>query len=267
MPGGHSKTLATFLLLRHRHPAHFATMNKTFGLGCIVVALLGFFVVGIGGCTAFSSYNKLVNLSEGVDKQWANVENVYQRRLDLIPNLVSTVTGQANFEKDTLTEISEARASVGRIQLKADKVPDEATLQQWEGAQGRLSGALGRLMAVSENYPTLKANDGFKNLQAELAGSENRISVERGRFNEAAQGFNTQVKQFPTVLFAGAMGFQPKPYFKADAAASVAPKVQFDFGHKPKAAEAPAPPAAPAPPPAPAAPPAAPAAPTPPAKP
>jgi LemA protein len=223
-------------------------MNKTLGFGCVVIALLGIFVLGIGGCTAFSTYNKLVTQSEGVDKQWANVENVYQRRLDLIPNLVSTVAGQANFEKSTLTEIAEARASVGRIQLKADKVPDEATLQQWEGAQGRLSGALGRLMAVSENYPTLKANSGFMSLQAELAGSENRISVERGRFNEAAQSFNTSVKQFPTVLFAAAMGFQPKPYFKADAAASQAPKVNFDFG-KPSAAkpaETPTPPPSPA---------------------
>jgi len=217
-------------------------MNKTLGFGCLAIALLSLFVFGMGGCTVYKGYNNLVTLGEGVDKQWANVENVYQRRLDLIPNLVSTVEGQANFEKSTLTDIAEARASVGKIQLKAGTVPDEATLQQWEGAQARLGGALGRLMAVSENYPTLKANSGFLNLQAELAGSENRISVERGRFNEAAQDFNTKVKQFPTMLYAGAMGFHPKPYFKADVGASVAPKVQFNFGKPPaKPAGTPAP--------------------------
>lgn len=221
---------------------------KTIVLGFFALVVVAALLLGLGGC---STYNNLVSLSEGADKQWANVENSYQRRFDLIPNLVSTVEGQANFEKGTLTEIAEARASVGKIQLKAGTVPDEATLQQWEGAQARLGGALGRLMAVSENYPTLKANDGFMNLQAELAGSENRISVERGRFNEAAQAYNTAVKRFPAMLFAGAMGFQPKAYFKSVAAASDAPKVNFNFG-KPAAAggiatPAPAPPAAPAP--------------------
>ena len=220
-------------------------MNKALGIGCVVIALLAVFVGGIGGCTVYSGYNKLVVQSEGVDKQWANVENVYQRRLDLIPNLVSTVEGQANFEKSTLTEIAEARASVGKIQLKAGTVPDEATLQQWEGAQARLGGALGRLMAVSENYPTLQANQGFANLQAELAGSENRISVERGRFNEAAQSYNTLVKSLPTRLYAGAVGFGPKPYFKAAVGAAEPPKVKFEFG-KPAPAAAPAAPAKPA---------------------
>ena len=200
-------------------------MKKILGIGCLGLIVLGL-LLGMGGC---SSYNSLVSLREGVDKQWANVENVYQRRLDLIPNLVSTVQGQANFEKGTLTEIAEARASVGKIQLQPGTVPDEATLQQWEAAQSRLGGALGRLLAVSENYPALRANEGFNSLQAELAGSENRISVERNRFNEAAGQFNSAIKRFPTVLFAGALGFQPKPYFKSAAGASEPPKVEFNF--------------------------------------
>ncbi len=223
-------------------------MNKTLGFGCLVIAVLAFFVLGIGGCTAYSSYNKLVVLSEGADKQWANVENVYQRRSELIPNLVSTVSGQANFEKSTLTEIAEARASVGRAkeQMTPGTVPDAATLQKFEAAQSQLSGALGRLLVVSENYPQLKANEGFNNLQAELAGTENRISVERGRFNESAQVYNTAVKSLPEKLYAGLMGFTPKAYFKSTAGASEPPKVQFDFGNKP-APSASATPATPAP--------------------
>lgn len=204
-------------------------MNKTLGLGCAALAVLGFFVLTIGGCTVYKGYNNLVTLNEGVNKQWANVENVYQRRFDLIPNLVSTVQGQANFEKSTLTDIADARASVGRIQLSPNTVPDENTLQQWEAAQSRMGGALGRLMAVSENYPQLRANEGFASLTAELAGTENRISVERGRFNETAQGYNTVVNSLPAKLYAGALGFSPKPYFKSSTGASEPPKVQFDF--------------------------------------
>lgn len=199
---------------------------KTFGLGCLAFVVVAAALLGLGGC---SSYNNLVSLNESTEKQWANVENVYQRRFDLIPNLVSTVQGQANFEKGTLTEIAEARASVGKIELKPGTVPDDATLQQWESAQARLGGALGRLLAVSENYPALKANEGFMNLQAELAGSENRISVERGRFNETVQTYNAAVKRFPAVLYAGIMGFHPKPYFKSTTGASEAPKVNFSF--------------------------------------
>ena len=213
-------------------------MNKSIGLGCLVVIVVGVLVLGMGGC---SSYNNLVTKSQSVDAQWAQVENVYQRRADLIPNLVRTVEGQAGFEKSTLTDIAEARASVGKIQLKANTVPDEQTLQQWEGAQARLGGALGRLMAVSENYPALRANEGFAGLQAELAGTENRISVERGRFNEAALSYNTSVKKMPTVLYAAVMGFQPKAYFKSSAGASEPPKVEFNFGNKTSAAPAAAP--------------------------
>lgn len=210
-------------------------MNKAIGFVLIVIVAIAV-ILGLGGCT---SYNKLVGLSEAVDAQWAQVENVYQRRMDLIPNLVKTVEGQANFEKGTLTDIAEARASIGKIQLKANTVPDESTLQQWEDAQMRLGGALGRLMAVSENYPDLKANQGFMGLQAELAGTENRISVERGRFNNAAQDYNTAIKRFPAVLFAGMMGFDKKAYFKASSGASEPPKVEFNFGNKPAAAPAP----------------------------
>ncbi len=222
-------------------------MNKSIGLGCLVVLVVGVLVLGMGGC---AGYNRLVTQAQAVDAQWAQVENQYKRRLDLIPNLESTVAGQANFEKSTLTEIAEARASIGKIQLKANTVPDEQTLQQWEGAQMRLGGALGRLMAVSENYPDLKANQGFLGLQAELAGTENRIAVERGRFNNAVQDFNTAVKKFPAVLYAGLFGFAPKPYFQAPAGSSEPPKVSFNFGKEaqagasaPAAAEAPALPA------------------------
>ncbi len=205
-------------------------MNKSIAaVGCLVVLLVVVLLLGMGGC---SSYNNLVTLREGVNKSWSQVENVYQRRLDLIPNLVRAVEGQANFEKSTLTEITTARASINQIKLASDKAPDEAQLQQWEAAQSKLGGALGRLLAVSENYPELKANQGFLGLQAELAGTENRISVERGRFNDSAQTYNTAVERFPAVLYAGAMGFQPKPYFKSNASAAEPPKVEFDFGGK-----------------------------------
>jgi LemA protein len=220
-------------------------MNKSLGVGCLVVLII-VALLGMSGC---NNYNKLVGLAENVDKQWAQVETQYQRRMDLIPNLVSTVEGQANFEKTTLTEIADARASVGRVQLNANEVPDAATLQQWEQAQSRLGGALGRLMAVSENYPALRANEAFLGLQTELAGTENRISVERGRFNEAAQGFNTQMKQFPTVVYAAVLGFSPKAYFKSAPQAAEPPKVQFNMGGSKQptsAAPAPAAPVTPA---------------------
>lgn len=202
-------------------------MNKIGALGCLAIVVLGLLVLGMGGC---SSYNGLVKSSEAVDSQWAQVENVYQRRSDLIPNLVRTVEGQANFEKSTLTEIAEARASVNQIKLAPGQVPDEATLEKFDQAQTKLGGVLGRLLAVTENYPELKANQGFLGLQAELAGTENRISVERGRFNEAAQGYNTKVKSMPAALYAGMFGFHPKPYFKSTAGSDAPPKVEFNFG-------------------------------------
>ena len=204
-----------------------------------LVVILGLvFVLLMGGC---SSYNKLVTLSEPVDKQWAQVENAYQRRFDLIPNLVKTVEAQANFEKGTLTDIATARASINQIRLAPGQVPDEATMAQFDQAQAKMSGALGRMMAISESYPELKANGGFRDLTAELAGTENRISVERNRFNETAQSFNLAVKSMPTALYAGMFGFHPKPYFKSNAGAEAPPKVEFNFnGGKPTSAPVPA---------------------------
>ena len=158
------------------------------------------------------------------------VQNVYQRRADLVPNLVATVAGAANFEKSTLTEITEARASVGRVQVNANQVPsDPAKFAEFEQAQSSLSSALSRLLVVVERYPDLKANANFRDLQAQLEGTENRIAVERGRFNDAAQAYNTAVKQFPMVLLAGMFGFKEKPYFTAVAGAEKPPKVEVNF--------------------------------------
>ncbi len=190
-----------------------------------LVAVL--YVVGI--------YNGLVNSQQGVDAQWAQVQNVYQRRADLIPNLVNTVAGAANFEKSTLTEITEARASVGKVTLDASKAPaDAAQLAEFEQAQGRLSSALSRLLVVSERYPDLKATGNFATLQSQLEGSENRIAVERGRFNDTALAYNASIKRVPAVFFAGAFGFKEKPYFAATSSAQTPPEVKFDFSNSTK---------------------------------
>jgi LemA protein len=210
---------------------------KKLGIGCAVVGVLLLIVlifVGIAG----GSYNRLVRLSQGVDQQWAQVQNVYQRRADLIPNLVSTVSGAANFEKSTLTEITAARASVGQVKISPNTAPnDPAKLAEFDKAQGQLSSALSRLLVVSERYPDLRATQNFQELQAQLEGTENRISVERGRFNEAVQAYDTAVKSFPAVLYAGMFGFHPKPYFSATPGAETPPKVNFDFGNKPAPAK------------------------------
>jgi len=196
------------------------------GVICVAVAFLVISVIG--------SYNGLVGLSQGVDAKWAQVQTVYQRRADLIPNLVATVSGAANFEKSTLTNVTEARASVGRVQLDPNKAPsDAAQLAQYQAAQGQISSALSRLLVVSENYPDLKSNTNFRDLQAQIEGTENRISVARQDFNNVVQTYNTKVKTFPAVLIAGLMGFAPKPYFQADAGSQAAPKVNFDFGKTP----------------------------------
>lgn len=188
-------------------------------------------VVLVVALVAGASYNRLVNRSQAVDKAWAQVQNVYQRRADLVPNLVATVSGAANFEKSTLTEITEARASVGQLKLDPNSAPnDPAKLAEFEKTQGALSSALSRLLVVVERYPDLQATANFRDLQAQLEGTENRISVERGRFNEAVQAYNTAIKSFPTVFFAGWLGFKEKPYFAAAAGAETPPKVQFDFG-------------------------------------
>ena len=173
----------------------------------------------------------MVGSSQAVDSSWAQVQNVYQRRADLIPNLVQTVQGAANFEKSTIVQVTEARASVGKVQINQNQAPsDAAQLQQFQQAQGQLSNALSRLLVVSENYPDLKASANFRDLQAQLEGTENRIAVERGRFNEVVQAYNTKIKTVPTVFFAALLGFQPKPYFQATAGAETAPAVKFDFG-------------------------------------
>ena len=191
----------------------------------LAIALLLVLIAG-------GSYNRLVRLGQGVNSQWAQVQNVYQRRADLIPNLVSTVSGSANFEKSTLTDITAARASVGQLKIDPNNAPtDPAKLAEFEKAQGALSSALSRLLVVSERYPDLKAGAGFLELQAQLEGTENRISVERGRFNDAVQAYDTAIKSFPAVLYAGMFGFTEKPYFTATPGAEQPPKVQFDFNN------------------------------------
>jgi LemA protein len=207
------------------------------GLGCLVL-LIG--LVVIVGLTFASTNNRLVTLGQDVDKQWAEVENQYQRRADLVPNLVQTVQGAASFEKETLTAVTNARASVGRATVNPGKAPsDPAELAKFQAAQDQLGAALQRLLVVSENYPELKANASFRDLQAQLEGTENRITVARGRFNDSAQAYNTTILKFPTNFVARMLGFKEKPYFKAVAGSEQAPKVNFNFGQ-------PAPTAAPA---------------------
>jgi len=171
-------------------------------------------------------YNNLVNKEEAVNQQWANVENVYQRRSDLIPNLVATVKGVANFEQSTLTAVIEARAKATSVTVDPKNL-DQASLQKFQEAQNGVSSALGRLMVVVEKYPELKATQNFMELQAQLEGTENRISVERRTFNESAMAFNTYLRGFPANIFAGIYGFQKKAYFEAEAGAEKAPKVEF----------------------------------------
>ncbi|PYL48205.1 MAG: LemA family protein [Verrucomicrobia bacterium] len=205
-------------------------MNKGL-LGCLGVGAILLFIVLVGGCAIAASYNRLVPLQQKVDQSWAQVQNVYQRRADLIPNLVNTVQGAANFEKSTLTEVTNARASVGRVQIDPNHAPtDAAKLQEFQAAQGQLSNALSRLLVVSERYPELRATQNFQSLQAQLEGTENRISVERGNFNTAVQDYNVAVRSFPTNLFAGIFGFRPRPFFEAQAGAEKPPTVNFNFG-------------------------------------
>src|SRR5215475_6967442 len=198
---------------------------KTFTSRCgaVIVAL-----IALHGLTGCNTYNRLVLLEQNVNKKWADVQSVYQRRADLIPNLVNTVQGAANFEKSTLTEVTNARASVGRVQLDPNKAPTDAKeLEKFQQAQGQLSNALSRLLVVSENYPQLRATEGFQNLQAQLEGTENRISVERNNFNSAVQEYNTALSTFPTNMLNKMFGFQPKPFFTAQAGAEKAPTVNF----------------------------------------
>lgn len=196
-------------------------MKKVALIGCLgLLLVIGFFaLIGAGG------YNRLVGLEEGVDSSWAQVENAYQRRADLIPNLVETVKGARDFEQETFTQVAEARASAGKVSFEG--VPSPEQLRQFEAAQGEISSALSRLLVTVERYPELKATQAFRDLQVQLEGTENRISVERRRFNEAARDFNQARRSFPTVLYAGLLGFEAKPYFEAQEGAEAPPTVDF----------------------------------------
>src|SRR5204862_6929790 len=175
-------------------------MNKGL-IGCLGVGAIILFILLIGGCGVAGSYNRLVGLRQKVDQSWAQVQNVYQRRADLIPNLVNTVQGAANFEKSTLTEVTNARASVGRVQIDPKHAPEDAAkLQEFQQAQGQLSNALWRVLVPSERYPDLRATQNFQNLQAQLEGTENRISDERGNLNSAVQDYNRAVQTFAMKL-------------------------------------------------------------------
>jgi len=199
-----------------------------YALGCLGIIVIVFVILLIGGCNA---YNGLVRLSQDVDSKWADVQTQYQRRADLIPNLVNTVSGAANFEKSTLTAITNARASVGQVRLDPTKAPtDPQQLAQFQNAQNQLGNAISRLLVVSERYPDLQSNSNFRDLQAELEGTENRIAVYRKYFNDSTQSYDTAIKSFPAVLYAAAAGFQPKPYFESAPGSEKAPTVNFNFG-------------------------------------
>ena len=200
-------------------------MKKSF---LVLIGVFGFlfFIVLIGAFTAYRSYNKMVPLDEAVTASWAQVENVYQRRADLIPNLVNTVKGYADFEKSTLTQVIEARAKATSINISAENLNDQ-TLSQFQQAQDGLSSALARLMVVVEKYPDLKANQNFLELQSQLEGTENRIANERMKFNETTRAYNVYIRRFPAMFFAGMFGFGQKPYFEAAEGADKAPEVKF----------------------------------------
>jgi LemA protein len=203
-------------------------MNRNVAIGCGCLAVLILVVVAIAAVVGGGGYNRLVQSQASVDTSWANVQTQYQRRADLIPNLVNTVQGAANFEKSTLTDVINARANATKVTVDMSKAPtDPEAIKRFQQAQDGLSSTLGRLLAVSENYPELKANTNFRDLQAQLEGTENRIAVARGDFNKAAQAYNVMVKSFPTVLYAGLMGFSPKAYFASAAGAENAPTVSF----------------------------------------
>lgn len=182
-------------------------------------------LVGASSLTS-CNYNSLVEKQQGVDQAWAQVENQYQRRADLIPNLVNTVKGAKIHEEETLVKVTEARAKVGSISLSADELTEE-NMAKFQAAQNELTGALKSMLAVAEDYPDLKANENFLQLQAQLEGTENRIATERKRYTESVLEYNTAIKKFPTNIYAGWFGFTPKPQFKAEAGAEKAPEVSF----------------------------------------
>ncbi len=192
-------------------------------IGLLVVLLLLFF----GGCMGCNTYNSLVEQEEFVNEAWGNVETAYQRRSDLIPNLVSTVQAAGEFEQETLSMVTSARARATGITLNADDLGDTARLAEFQAAQSQLGSALGRLLVVSENYPQLRATEAFRDLQAQLEGTENRINTARTRYNEAVRRYNTAIRRMPAALFAGMFGHSARPAFEADKGADTAPEVNF----------------------------------------
>lgn len=198
---------------------------KTLTSKIIFIFLLFVFSSGFYGC----GYNTLVSLEEKVNSAWSQVENQYQRRADLIPNLVKTVEGAADFEKSVLTEVTEMRSRVGQTKITAEDLNDPEKFAKYQKAQDQLSSALSRLLVVTENYPQLKSNENFMQLQSQLEGTENRIAVERKKFNEAVQEYNTETRSFPTLIMAKIFGFKEKQYFKGKEGSDQAPDVKFDF--------------------------------------
>ena len=194
---------------------------KKLSIPVIIIA-----VVAVIAIMCVSAYNSLVSSEESVDTAWSQVENVYQRRADLIPNLVNTVKGYAAHEKETLEGVVSARAKATQMTIDPTNLTPEA-IEKFQAAQGELGSALGKLLAITENYPDLKANENFKERQAQLEGTENRIAVERKKFNETAQVYNTSIRKFPRSIVASMFGFERKPYFKAQEGAEQAPTVQF----------------------------------------
>ncbi len=194
--------------------------------GCLIAVVA--VVVIVLGCFVWvkNTYNGFVSQQEGVDAAWSQVENVYQRRADLIPNLVATVKGYAKHEQETLDKVVSARAKATQITVDPENL-NEASLKKYQEAQGELGSALGKLLAITENYPDLKANENFLQLQSQLEGTENRIAVERKNFNEMAQSYNASIRQFPGNVLAGMFGFERKPYFEAEKGAEKAPEVNF----------------------------------------
>jgi LemA protein len=196
-------------------------MNKSILSKVIIIGIIAIAIIW-----AIGSYNGLVKLDEQVKSAWSQVENVYQRRSDLIPNLVSTVKGEANFEQTTLIKVIEARAKATQVTIDPTNL-NEQNFQQFQKAQGELSSALSRLLVTVEQYPNLKANQGFRDLSAQLEGSENRIATERRRFNEVTQTYNSKLRSFPSNIMGSIFGFKSRPYFQADEGASKVPKVEF----------------------------------------
>lgn len=195
-------------------------MKKLVIIGIVIVLIIVIYRMFAG------TYNNMVNQEEGVKSQWAQVQNVYQRRADLIPNLVNTVKGYADFEQETLTRVIEARAKATSVNIDASNLTPE-TVAQFQAAQGELSSALSRLLVTIERYPDLKANQGFLDLQTQLEGTENRITVERMKFNDVVQGYNAYLRRFPQNMIAGFFGFEQRGYFEATPQAQEAPQVEF----------------------------------------